>query len=187
MSAPDGSVFPRLKRDQLSQDLKPLWDQSVERRGEAKFIAGMAQNPELLSWYLESFYKDIFHGGSIHGRYKELGRLRLSTNHGCRSCNQGNRLDALDAGLSENEIANIHDLEFEGFAKADVAVLKLADLMSLAAKPGSVLETPLYSDLNAFFTDAQILEMAMAFSILSGIARFIFAFDLAEKEDYCTF
>lgn len=181
------NVFPRLEREELPERFKPLWDKSVERRGEAKFIAGMAHNPDLLSWCLNGFYKDLFHGEGVELRYKELGRLRLSTRHGCRSCNQGNRLDARDAGLSDEDIANIHNLDFEGYSGADREVLKLADLMSMAAEAGSVLEQPLYAELETYFSKGQILELAMIFSILSGVARFIFAFDLANKEDYCTF
>lgn len=147
----------------------------------------MAQNPELLDWYLKDFYQKLFYGGQVERRYKELGRLRLSTVHGCRSCNKGNRLDALDGGLIHAEIDNIHRLEFEGYSNADRAVLKLADLMSMAAEPGSVLEHGLYNELSAHFTKADILELAMIFCILSGIARLIFAFELAEKEDFCPF
>jgi len=180
-------IFNRLGKDDLPPDLKPLWEQSVSRRGEAKFIAGMAHNPDLLGWYLDRFYGELFSGGKVDRRYKELGRLRLSVRHGCRSCNRGNRLDAGDAGLLDDEISNIHDLDYSGYSHADKAVLKLADLMSLGADPGSVLEQPHYTELATHFSNADILEMAMIFSILSGVARFIFAFDLADKEDYCVF
>ena len=147
----------------------------------------MGHNPELLDWYLKDFYQKVFYGGKVERRYKELGRLRLSTIHGCRSCNFGNRLDALEGGLTEVEIDQIHELDFEGFSEADRATLRLADLLSMAAEPGSVLEHDLYDDLTHHFSKAEILEMAMFFSMLAGIARFIFAFDFANKEDYCQF
>lgn len=180
-------VFPRLNKADLPEGLETIWGHSIDRRGEANFIAGMAHNPELLDWYLKDFYQKLFYGGKVDRRYKELGRLRLSTVHGCRSCNKGNRLDARDGGLTETEIDNIHLLDFEGFSQADQAVLRLADLMSMAAEPGSILEHEHYSELSSHFSNATILEMAMTFSLLAGIARFVFAFDLAEKEDYCEF
>lgn len=183
----DTSAFPRLGREAISEELQNIWDSSEARRGEAKFIAGMAHNPGLLDWYLKDFYQNVFYGGEVERRYKELGRLRLSTVHGCRSCNKGNRIDARDGGLSETDIDNIHQLEFNGFSMADRAVMQLADLMSMAADPGSVLSHALYGELKEYFSDSDILELAMSFSILAGVARFIFAFDLAEKEDYCQF
>ena len=82
---------------------------------------------------------------------------------------------------------HIHELNFEGFSDADKAVMKLADLMSMAAEAGTVLENDLYRDLEHHFSQAQILEMAMTFCLLAGVARFIFAFDLAEKEENCRF
>lgn len=179
--------FPKLDRDQLPAELRDLWDKSVARRSESKFVAGMAHNPEMLQWYLKDFYQKVFYGGNVKRRFKELGRLRLSTGHGCRSCNLGNRLDALDGGLNEAEIDNIHELEFEGFSAQDRSVLRLADLMSMGAAPGSVLEEPLFRNLRNHFSSADILELALTFSILAGIARMIFAFDFAVKEKNCRF
>ena len=181
------SIFPRLSKDQIPNQLKPVWESSLNRRGEAKFIAGMGHNPELLDWYLKDFYQKVFYDGKVDRRFKELGRLRLSTIHGCLSCNQGNRLDALESGLAEAEIDQIHELDFDGFSETDRAVMRLADLMSMATEPGSVLEHDLYDDLTRHFSKAEILEMAMVFSMLAGIARFIFAFGFADKEDYCQF
>ena len=183
----EASAFPKLDHDELPISIQAIWDLSYARRGEAKFIAGMGHNPELLDWYLKDFYQKVFYGGNVDRRYKELGRLRLSHIHGCRSCNLGNRLDAIEGGLCDTEVDHIHELNFEGFSEADKSVMKLADLMSLAAEPGSVLEEKLYVDLAHYFSNAEVLEMAMTFSLLSGIARFIFAFELAEKEEYCRF
>lgn len=131
--------------------------------GEAKFVAGMSPNPELLDWYLKDFYQKIFYDGKVERRFKELGRLRLSSIHGCRSCNLGNRLDALEGGLTEAEIDQIHELDFDGFSEADRSTLRLADLMSMAAEPGSVLEHDLYDELTHHFSKSEILEMAMIF------------------------
>lgn len=181
------SIFPRLSRDELPDDLKPIWDGSVERRGEAKFIAGMAQSPGLLRWYMEDFYAKVFNDGCAPKRLKELGRLRLSGVHGCKSCNMGNRLDAKDAGLSDAQIGHIHDAESGHYNGTERAVIELADLMSMGAEPKSQLSGDLYARLNTDLSDAQILELAMVFSMLAGVARFIFAFDFAEKEAHCRF
>ncbi len=180
-------VFPKLSKGDLPTNLKEIWDTSEARRGEAKFIAGMAHNPQLLEWYLGDFYQKLFYGGAVERRYKELGRLRLSNVHGCRSCNTGNRLDAAEGGLIPDQIRNIHDLTHSAHSDADKAVMKLADLMSMGADPGSVLESELYQELSQNFSDGDILELAMTLALLAGMARFIFAFDLAEKEDYCAF
>lgn len=180
------TVFPLLSRDELPLHMQDVWDRSEQRRGEAKFIAGIGHSPKVFDWYAQDFYTKLFYGGDVPAKYKELGRLRLSSVHGCKSCNKGNRLDAKDNGLTDAQISNIDDVENDAFDAADKAVLALADLVSLDGA-GAQLDTQLYSDLKAHFSDGQIFELGMALAMLAGMARFLFAFDLVEKEEYCAF
>ncbi|MFK7885411.1 MAG: carboxymuconolactone decarboxylase family protein [Gammaproteobacteria bacterium] len=184
MSTP--SVFPFLDKSALPATLQQAFERSLERRGEARFVAGVGHTPRAFDWYTQSFYKDFFYGGDVPRRYMELGRLRLSTVHGCRSCNKGNRLDASDGGLRDEQIISIDDATSEAFDDAERAVLALADLVSMEAQ-GARLDEPTWQRLSRHFSAGQVIEMAMAFAVLSGMARFLFAFDLVEKEDYCAF
>ena len=165
------SVFPLLDKDALPGDLQSAWQRSMQRRGEARFVAAAAQAPELYRWYSEAFYGGLFHGGQAPAYYKEMGRLRLSTVHGCRSCNLGNRVDAAEAGLSEEQVQNIQDARHPCFDGADRAVLALADLVSLDGA-GATLSQDLYAQLRTSFTDGQIFELGMVFALLAGHGAF---------------
>ena len=55
------------------------------------------------------------------------------------------------------------------------------------SNPNGILDPPLYSRLQEHFCDAEIIELGFIGSILTGIAKFLFAFDLVEKEEYCPF
>jgi len=180
------TVFPLLNREQLPEHMRSVWDRSEVRRGESRFIAGIGQAPEMFNWYSDDFYNKLFYGGKVPVKYKELGRLRLSEVHGCKSCNKGNRLDALENGLSDVQISQIGNPKHACFDDADQAVMSLADLVSLDGA-GSQLSTELYQSLKSHFSDEQIFELGMVLAMLSGMARFLFAFDLVEKEDYCAF
>jgi hypothetical protein len=39
--------------------------------------------------------------------------------------------------------------------------------------------------LRVHFDDGQILELSLVFSFLSGMAHFMFAFDMVEREESC--
>ena len=158
----------------------------MDLRGDATFFEVFGNNPGLFDWYTDRFYKEVFHGGTVPRRIKELVRLRLSTIHGCRFCNQGNRQDALAAGLTEAEIDGLADYENAPFSAPEKAAMRLADQM-LLTNPGGALSKTLYQDLKNHFTDGELLELGMTMAVLSGMAKFLFAFDLVEKEDYCTF
>ncbi len=49
------------------------------------------------------------------------------------------------------------------------------------------LDEPLYREARQFFDDAQLFELGMTMAVLTGMAKFLFTFDLVEKEDYCEF
>lgn len=183
-------VFPRVKKQDLPARLIPAWERSVTRRGEAKIVGGFAHAPELWDWYIDRFYGEMFYAGRVAVKYKELGRLRLSQLHGCASCNRGNRLDAKENGLSDAQIKYIGTSEHDSFDAADKAVLALADLLSLKGVSQGVpqrLDAQTYGALSAHFSDGEIMELALALSMLAGVANFLFAFELVETEDYCEF
>ena len=180
----DSPVFPFKDRSELTKKMQAVYDKSLSRRGEARLIAAMAHAPQLFDWYIEEFYEKLFYSDKVPQIYKELGRLRLSEVHGCRSCNKGNRLDAKNAGLDAQKIAAIADRDNEIFNDAEKAVLNLADLMSLHAK-GALLSKSLYEDLLNHFDEGQIIELSMTFSLLAGMAHFLFTFEMVELEDAC--
>ena len=177
-------TFPILSKAELPPPMQRDWERSLARHGEAAFIGGAGHAPDLYRWYADEFYGRLFCGGEVPIRYKELGRLRLSTVHGCRSCNLGNRLDARAAGLTDEQIRRIEDPQHPCFDAADQAVLALADLVSLQGV-GATLGAELYGALRLSFRDGQIFELGMVFGLLAGMAQFLFAFDLVEREDYC--
>ncbi len=179
-------LLHRTPRDELPADMQAAHDQSLALRGDAAFFEVFGNHPELYRWYTQRFYGDVFRGGIVDRRIKELVRLRLSTTHGCRFCNQGNRADALAAGLSERDLVELRDYENAAYSDAEKAALRLADQMALTTANGE-LSPALYDDLKTHFSDAEILELGLLLGVLAGMAKFLFAFDLVEKEPDCPF
>ncbi len=180
---------PLLKRipvDEMPEDIKAAHQQSMAIRGDASFFEVFANHPDLYRWYTESFYGQVFRAGLVELRIKELARLRLSLEHGCRFCNQGNRLDAQAAGISTSEIKALETNQLSGFSERERAVIALADTLSLSQRDAS-LSTELHARLTGHFNDAQILELGLVMGVLSGMAKFLFAFDLVEQEASCAF
>jgi alkylhydroperoxidase family enzyme len=70
------------------------------------------------------------------------------------------------------------------FDDRDRAVLRLADRLSMGNQTGA-LDPELHRQLSRFFDDAQIFELGMVAGILTGMAKFIFVYDLVEKEAHC--
>lgn len=176
----------RMAPHDMPESLRGSWQQSKALRGDATFIEVMANEPRLFEWYRDQFYGQIFGAGRVPGRLKELARYRLSTQHGCYYCNQGNRRDALAAGLNNDDLAAIEQGDLEHFSGVDRAVLMLANQMLLTCHDGA-LKGPVYDALSKHLDDGQIVELGMVLAVLTGMARFLFVYDLVEKEANCPF
>lgn len=179
-------LLQRIPPNELPASLRDAHAKSMALRGDATFFEVFGNHPALYDWYADRFYGEVFYGGRVSRRIKELCRLRLSTVHGCRFCNQGNRRDALAAGLHEHDLAAIDDYEASHLDDDEKAALRLADVLVLT-NPDGEMTADVYDELKQHFDDAQILELGLTLGILCGVAKFLFAFDLVEKETGCPF
>ncbi|HSN70158.1 MAG TPA: carboxymuconolactone decarboxylase family protein, partial [Steroidobacteraceae bacterium] len=94
----------RIPREQLPEQFHLAWDTLNRLTGEPTFVEVFAQAPEVLNFVMNDFYMKIFFGGQVDQRYKQLARLKLSLEHGCRTCNKQNVPGALEAGVSQPQV-----------------------------------------------------------------------------------
>lgn len=184
---PDPVITP-LTRDALPADLQPLYDLSRERTGDATIIAVMAHQPDILRWYFGEFYDGIFYnmapGMTVDVRSKELLRLKLSKQHGCQFCNRFNTVEALSSGITQEQVDAIFDPESQLWSEQDRAVIALGDEMMLQNMHGH-LSPALYDRLRAHYSDGQIVELGFVAAVLTGVAKWIFTFDMVNREEIC--
>ena len=70
------------------------------------------------------------------------------------------------------------------FSPRDRAVLKLCEQMVLTNLHGYMTEE-MHHELAAHFTDGEIFELGVTMAVLCGFAKFLFCFDLADRETTC--
>jgi alkylhydroperoxidase family enzyme len=179
------SGLKRHTREEMPESMRETYDWVHRLTGQAAYVEAIASAPELMDFTMSDFYQKIFYEGRCEVRFKELARLRMSLGHGCRSCNLGNSQGAREAGYSDHQLENIEG-DRSVFDDAERAVLALADEMLMTNQQGHMSQA-LYNELKRHFDDAEILELGTVTSFLVGLAKFLFVFDLAEKEDYCVF
>jgi len=176
----------RIARSDLPEQFQLAWDTLNRLTGEPTFVEVFAQAPALLDFVMNRFYAQIFFGGQVPNRYKQLARLKLSLAHGCRTCNRQNVPGALEGGITQAQIDAIEDYESGPFSDADKAVLRFADQMVINNDSGS-MTADLHGELRRHFSDADILELGTCMAIIGGMAKLSFVLNLVEKEDYCPF
>lgn len=76
------------------------------------------------------------------------------------------------------------DYELGPFDAAERAILALADEMVLTNQEGRLSDEQ-RAALAAHFTPEQVLELGMTAAVLTGMAKFLFVFDLVTREQSC--
>jgi alkylhydroperoxidase family enzyme len=180
------TLLKRIPRAEMSEAFTPAWDALNRLTGDATFVEVFAQAPDMLDFVMNRFYGPIFFGGQVDQRYKQLVRLRLSTRHGCLTCNKQNVPATRNAGFTDEQIASLQDYEDGPFTEAEKAVLAYADEVALT-NPEGRLSPALYARLRAHFSDADLCELGTVMAVISGFAKLSFVLDLVEREDYCPF
>ncbi|MEM7612294.1 MAG: carboxymuconolactone decarboxylase family protein [Pseudomonadota bacterium] len=182
------STLKRIPRHQLPDEFTLAWDTLNGLTGEPAFVEAFATAPHVLRFVMGDFYENLFFGGKVDQRYKQLVRLRLSALHGCLTCNKQNTNGMSDAGFNQGQIdavmgdyATCDELE-----PADKAVLRYADQVALTNHDGK-LDEALTDELRGYFGSAGICELGTVMAVISGMAKLSFVLDLVEKESYCEF
>ena len=170
----------------MPEELRQVWQTLNDLTGEPTFVEVFAQAPELLDFVMVRFYGNIFFGGRVDERYKQLARLRLSQIHGCRTCNKQNVPGAIAAGFTQDQVDAMASPTSELFSDAELAVLDFAEQVALTNHDGKMDEA-LYTRLAGHFDDAEICELGTVMAIISGMAKLSFVMQLVEREDYCPF
>jgi hypothetical protein len=97
------------------------------------------------------FYQKIFFDGRVGEKHKQLARLRLSMNHGCRTCNMQNLVGVANIGYSQEHIDAMWRQDYSGFSEDEQAVMELADEIALNNDHGK-LTPELYGKLKRHFS-----------------------------------
>jgi AhpD family alkylhydroperoxidase len=178
-------MLARVRRDELPPRLAEMWDAAMRDRDEAVLIEVGGNAPEIIEWYYDRFYGELFHQGRVEVRLKQLLRLKLSTLHGCAFCNRGNEKAALAAGVTAAQIAALGDAAASVFDARERAVLKLCEEMTLSNMEGH-LSRALHAEFRAAgFEDGEVFELGVVAAVLTGMAKFLFVFDLVSREAVC--
>jgi alkylhydroperoxidase family enzyme len=125
-------------------------------------------------------------GLKVDVQTKQLIRLRLSKRHGCALCNRANEEEVRTLGFTEAQIDALFHLEPDlgVFTEMERAIIDWADQMVLSNQNGR-LDAILYARLRRYFSDEQIVEMAMVTAILVGATKMTFVLDIVPREATC--
>jgi len=180
------TLLTRVAPEDMPEGARLAWTALNELTGEPAFVEVFAKAPELLNFAMVDFYQKLFFEGRVAEKWKQLARLRLSMNHGCRTCNLQNLVGVAELGYSQAKIDAMWEGDYSSFSEDEQAVMELADEIALNNDQGK-LTPDLHARLRRHFSEEEILELGMCLAIIVGLVKLSFTFGLVDKEPYCQF
>lgn len=140
----------------------------------------MTRSPAGLGWL--RYWNELLYEGLVPHKLKEMCRLYISVAHQCGYCSTVRSTKARAEGLTEDIV---HDLwVFEDspkFTEQEKAALRYARRF----KADDIANDAAYEDLQQWFTDEQIIEIAMVCAQTLGVGMFAKSMGVITWEQAC--
>jgi len=180
------TLLKKVAPEDMSESARTAYEALNELTGDATFVEVFARAPELLDFAMVQFYQKLFFEGRVPDKYMQLGRLRMSMSHGCRTCNMQNVPMIKSIGYTDEQVDAMWAQDYSGFPEKEAAVMELADQIALDNREGE-LTPELLEKLRRHFSEEEILNICMCMGVIVGLVKMSFALGLVQKESYCEF
>lgn len=166
--------FAKVPVDQLPEPFRTKVEGVQALGGDPSFFQFAANAPHIVDFYWTGFYQGPFFHGVLPIRVKELVRLRLAAHSGCGFCQVGDAESARQHGVTAAEIDAVMALDLERFTAAEQASLRFADLTATTG-PLQPSDPALIDELQAHFSEEQLVELFTVVGVLNGMGRMLVA------------
>ena len=139
-----------------------------------RFNGVMAWRPELLDAFFV-FYAQVWGGGALDVRVKDLARMKIARTVGCRMC-QNTRFKVAEGATSEEDYLEIDDFEHGAYTDAEKAALRYVETFCIGAMH---ITDELVAELRRHFSPAEIIELSVLVAAMSGFASINVALNIA--------
>lgn len=147
---------------------------ALERQG----MATTAHAPHMAK-AMRSFMANAMQGRELSPRLLELVRLRVAFHNQCRTCMAIRYQSAVDDGLTQDMVCSLEKpAEATDLSGRERAALAYADLF---ATNHLAISDEMFANLHQFYTEAEIVELALFIAFFVGFGRFGAVLNLVEE------
>jgi AhpD family alkylhydroperoxidase len=171
----DETFVPLVPVEELPDDLRAQWE-ATDRPGLRDFIRVMAHAPDHFRRYNE-VYGQLRFANHLGPRLTELVRLAVASTTRCQVCMAGRDRRAVEAGLTEDLVAEIGDAERSQMTEAEHAAVAYAT--KLATDHLSLTEADTAA-LRRHLSPEQVVELSLL-SVMCLVGRFSAVLGLEEQ------
>ena len=148
-----------LKPEQLDPEVAKLAGADKLSSRQLAPVRAMGHDPELTKAYL-AFGGAVRKCATLTPRFRELIRLRIAFHNQCRSCMAIRYSDALEDGLTEDQVCSLEKPEeAPGLSAAERVALRYTDLIS--ANLHLDQDDAIFTELRTHFSDREIVDLGV--------------------------
>ena len=171
----DEEFVPLVPVEDLPADMRAQWE-ATDRPGLRDFMRVMAHAPDHFRRYNE-VYGQLRFDNHLGPRLTELVRIAVAQTTRCEVCMAGRHPSAVEAGLTEELVAEIGESERREMTEAEHAAVAYARKIAtdhLSVTEGDKVE------LRRWFTPEQVVELSLL-SVMCLVGRFSAVIGLEEQ------
>ena len=130
-------------------------------------------------------WNELLNGGILPVPLKEMCRVLISMKHGCGYCSTVRSRIAYEKGLTEEKLMATMDFEKSPlFDDRERAALRFATLFK--SSDDGIDSDDVYSDLKKYFSDEEIIELALLCAETDGVGKFARSLRMRTWEEACS-
>jgi AhpD family alkylhydroperoxidase len=176
----------RVKMSRISELPLDEWDPELRALSELEGASalerqgmGILANAPHMALAMRAFTITAMAGRKLPRRLIELVRLRVAFHNQCRSCMAMRYQSAVDDGLTEDLVCSLEKpAEAPDLTNREKAALAYADLF---ATNHLAIDDEALAQLREFYSEAEIVELALFTAFFVGFGRFGAMLDMVEE------
>jgi AhpD family alkylhydroperoxidase len=130
-------------------------------------------------------WNELLNGGILPVALKEMCRVLISMKHGCGYCSTVRSRIAQEQGLTEEKLMATMDFENSPlFDDRERAALRFATLFK--GSDDGIDSDNVYSDLKMYFSDEEIIELALLCAETDGVGKFARSLRMRTWQEACS-
>jgi AhpD family alkylhydroperoxidase len=166
----EASRIKLLERDAVAPEAAALYDALLAQRGVVpNMFKVLAYSPDIAKG-VAGFLKPLLSDGALPGWYKELVAVHISILCESEYAIRAHSISAQKKGASPEQIAAVADFEKGPYSEKEKLGFRLADWLHCG---GRQVDDTFYSQLQAVFQDAALVELFLTAAAFEMFPRFI--------------
>ena len=159
-----------LEREEVTPEIGAVYDALLAARGVVPNMFKVLAHSPAIAPAVAGFLKPLLADGALQGSYKELVAVRISQCSACEYAIRAHSISARQKGASEEQISGVSSFATGPYSAKEKLGFRLAQKLH---DGGHAVDDAFFSELQANFSEAELVELFLVAAAFEMFPRFI--------------